>query len=262
MISAGIDVGSKNIKAVLMKDGNEVARAQSGSTFEQNTVAHELLDRTLAKAGATRAEVAHITVTGMGRSAIDFADSTLTDISAAARGAAHYYPGATTIIEVGAEESRAIKTDGKGRVLDSAVNGKCAAGSGSFTESMARALGLELAQFARISLTSDIKIPMNAQCTVFAESEVVSLIHQSTAKKDIARAVHDAIASRVGSMARRIKVEGDVVLLGGLAHNPGFCKSLIDNLALGELMIPENPEFVDAVGAAITAAERAAKPVA
>jgi benzoyl-CoA reductase subunit D len=161
-------------------------------------------------------------------------------------------------VEVGAEESRGIKTDGKGRVLDSAVNEKCAAGSGSFTESMARALGMSLKEFAEKSLESNLKIPMNAQCTVFAESEVVSLIHSGTDKKDISRAVHDAIASRISSMVRRVKLEGDVVLLGGLAYNPGFVRSLKDNLGVSELKIPEKPEFGDALGAAVIAAERAA----
>lgn len=164
----------------------------------------------------------------------------------------------TTVIEVGAEESRSIKTDGDGKVVDAAVNEKCAAGSGSFTESMARALGMTLKEFAEKSLESSARIPMNAQCTVFAESEVVSLIHAGTDRKDIARAVHDAIASRVAAMARRVKLEGEVVLLGGLAHNPGFVQSLKENLDLGDLKIPAQPEFADAVGAALIAAERAA----
>jgi benzoyl-CoA reductase subunit D len=257
MITAGIDVGSKNIKVVVCKDGRVIAETLGTGGFEQSEVARELFSKALEQAGLQRSEVDHVTVTGVGRNALDFADSRVTDVTAAARGANFLFPGATTVVEVGAEESRGIKTDGRGRVIDSAVNEKCAAGSGSFTESMARALEMDLQEFAQKSLESSARIPMNAQCTVFAESEVVSLIHSGTDKKDIARAVHDAIASRVSSMVRRVKLEGDVVLLGGLAHNPGFVKSLKDNLELDEVKIPAKPEFADAVGAAVIAAERA-----
>ncbi len=258
MITAGIDVGNRNIKVVIMKEGKIASRLAGTAGFEQREVAFKLLASAMADAGVTRDEVAHITATGMGRNALDFADSQVTDVTAAARAAAYFFPGVTTIIEVGAEESRGIKTDGKGRVLDSAINEKCAAGSGSFTESMARALGMELDEFAQKSLESTVQIPMNAQCTVFAESEVVSLIHQSTEKKDIARAVHDAIASRVSSLVRRVKLEGEVALFGGMAYNPGFCKSLMDKLKVDHLKIPEQPEFADAIGAAIVASKRAA----
>lgn len=259
MTTAGVDAGSKNIKVVVVRDGRVVARSIGTGGYEQGAVARELLDKALHEAGVTRGRLEHVTATGVGRSAIDFADSTVTDVTAAARGANFLYPGLTTVVEVGAEESRALKTDGRGRVLDSAVNEKCAAGSGSFTESMARALGgMTLREFAEKSLESTVRVPMNAQCTVFAESEVVSLIHAGVDKRDIARAVHDAIASRVCSMVRRVKVEGDVVLVGGLAYNAGFVKCLRENLEADRVRIPEGPEFVDALGAAVLAAERAA----
>lgn len=257
MITAGIDVGSKNIKVVVLEGDRVIAKSLGTGCFDQSEVAENLLVRALGEVHLHRDDVAHITVTGAGRNAVDFGDSRVTEITAAARGANFIFPDAVTIVEVGAEESRSIKTDGNGRVLDSSVNEKCAAGSGSFTESMARALGMSLGEFAEKSLESTAKIPMNAQCTVFAESEVVSLIHSGTDKRDIARAVHDAIGSRVSSMVRRIKLEGDVVVLGGLAHNPAFVRSLKDNLEVDEVKIPEEPEFAGALGAALVAAERA-----
>jgi len=258
MITAGIDMGSKNIKVIVLKDGQVLAQTSCAGGFEQNALAEELLAKALQQAGLKREDLKHLVATGVGRGLVDFADSTVTDITAAARGANTVLPGVTTVVEVGAEESRGIKTDGRGKVIDSAVNEKCAAGSGSFTESMARALGMTLQEFAEKSLESSARIPMNAQCTVFAESEVVSLIHSGTDKKDISRAVHDAIAGRVSSMVRRIKLEGEVALLGGLAFNPGFVRSLQENLAVDHLKIPENPQFIDALGAAVIAAERAA----
>lgn len=257
MITAGVDVGSKNIKVVVLKDGRVAARAMAAGGFEQEVIARGLYEKALKDAGLSPADVAHVSATGAGRNVIDFAHTKVTEVTAAARGANFLYPGVTTVVEVGAEESRGVKTDGKGRVLDSVVNEKCAAGSGSFTESMARALGMSLKEFAEKSLESNLKISMNAQCTVFAESEVVSLIHSGAAKNDIARAVHDAIASRIASMVRRVKLEGDVVLLGGLSYNQGFVKSLKENLGISELKIPQGPEFADALGAAVIAAERA-----
>ena len=146
-----------------------------------------------------------------------------------------------------------------GRVLDFAANEKCAAGAGAFAESMARALQLTLADFGTASLMSTQAIPMNAQCTVFAESEVVSLIHAATPVPDIARAVLDAVASRVCAMTRRAGIEDAVVLIGGMAHNPGFVRALREALGVGELWLPQAPEYVSALGAALIAASIAAK---
>ena len=128
---------------------------------------------------------------------------------------------------MGADEARAIKLSPEGKVIDFAINEKCAAGAGAFVEAMSRALDMPLDDFASVSLESTQTIPMNAQCTVFAESEVVSLIHANTPPADIARAVHDAMASRVSAMVRRIGVEDPVVLGGGAALNVGFVKSLV-----------------------------------
>lgn len=257
MITAGIDLGSRNIKVVVLRDGGVLARQCAAGALVQAPTAERFLAEVLGAAGASRGALAHVTATGAGRKLAGFADSRVTEVSAAARGANHLYPGVTTVVEVGAEQSRGIKTDGAGRVIDAAVNEKCAAGSGSFTESMARALGMELPEFARKSVESTARIPMNAQCTVFAESEVVSLIHQGVAKRDIARAVNDAIAGRVATLVRRVKVEGEVVVLGGVGRNGGFLRALQENLG-GGLLVPDAPEFADALGAALVAAERAA----
>ncbi|PLX44989.1 MAG: CoA activase [Deltaproteobacteria bacterium] len=259
MVTAGIDAGNKRIKAVLLGDAGVMAFASSSGGYALRDSAEALFGELLTAAGLKREEVRHITATGMGRDLVDFAASRVTDVTAAARAAAYLLPGVATIVEVGAEESRAVRTDGAGRVLDSSVNEKCAAGSGSFTESMARALGLTLEEFGAKSLDSTEKIDMNAQCTVFAESEVVSLIHNSVKESDIARAVHDAIASRVSSQVRRVGIAGEVALFGGMAKNPGFVKSLEEALGVEGISIPEEPDFADALGAALIAADRALK---
>jgi benzoyl-CoA reductase subunit D len=180
----------------------------------------------------------------------------VTEVGADAKGATFLFPTARTVIDVGAEEGRGIRCDENGKVVDFVVNEKCAAGAGAFTEAMARALELKLEEMGALSLQATKAVPMNAQCTVFAESEVVSLVHAKTPKTDIVRAVHDAIASRIISMVRRVGVEKEVVLIGGMARNIGFVDSLKRGLEM-DLVVPDEPEFVGALGAALIAAERA-----
>ncbi|MFX1475772.1 MAG: BadF/BadG/BcrA/BcrD ATPase family protein, partial [Promethearchaeota archaeon] len=150
---------------------------------------------------------------------------------------------------------RAVKCDESGKMIDFVVNERCAAGAGAFVEAMARALEVELEQMGPMSLEASEAVAMNAQCTVFAESEVVSLIHAQTPKSAIARAIHDAIAERVTSMVRRLGVTKDVLLVGGLAHDVGFVHSMKHSLGV-EVHTVEFPEYTSALGAATVASER------
>ncbi|MCP4658052.1 MAG: CoA activase, partial [bacterium] len=153
---------------------------------------------------------------------------------------------------------RAVRCTEGGKVEDFAVNEKCAAGAGTFTEAMARALEVELEELGRMSLRATQAVPMNAQCTVFAESEVVSLLHAKTPKEDISRAVHDAMASRITSMVRKVGFRKDLVAIGGLARNVGFLESLKRGLET-EILVPEEPELTPALGAALIGVDRAEK---
>jgi benzoyl-CoA reductase subunit D len=240
VLVAGIDVGAKNVHTVLVKDGEFVAGVVVPSGFDQEESAENGLTEAARVAGVARSEIALVAATGAGR-----------------KGASILCPGARTIIDVGADEARAIRVDEKGKVVDFAVNEKCAAGAGAFVEAMSRALEMSLADFAKASLESTKVIAMNAQCTVFAESEVVSLIHANTPAGDIARAVHDAMASRVSAMVRRVGVEDPVVLGGGAALNVGFVKSLSEALGGVDIAVPEDAPYLGAQGAALIAWERA-----
>lgn len=251
MIIAGIDVGAKTVKVVLMEDGKIRAKAMVLSGFDQTASANEALEDALKEAGLSRETIGSIITTGAGRKAIPFAKGDVTEVRAAALGTISLFPSVRTVIDVGAEEARAIKCDPNGKVLDFAVNEKCAAGSGAFTEAMARALEVKLEELGPLSLQSTQAIPMNAQCTVFAESEVVSLIHAKTSKADIARAVHDALSSRVVAMVRRVGVAPELALVGGVAHNPGFVDSFKRTLGMETVCTMEDPEFVGAIGAAL-----------
>ncbi|MBS1261677.1 MAG: 2-hydroxyisocaproyl-CoA dehydratase activator [Calditrichaeota bacterium] len=256
MITIGVDVGAKNAKLLVLRDGEIVGKKSRESGFDQETVTNELLAATLAEFGIDRDEVTGICSTGAGRKAVQYAGDKITEVTAAARACFELYPDTKTVIDVGAEEGRAIRSGERGKVEDFAINEKCAAGSGAFTEAMARALEVSVDELGRISLKSDASVPMNAQCAVFAESEVISLLHARTPKQDIAKAIHDAIASRIVSMTRRVGLNKPVVLVGGMARNVGFIHSL--NTAMqDEVRIPDAPEMIAAYGAALVAAERA-----
>jgi benzoyl-CoA reductase subunit D len=250
VITAGIDVGAKWVKVILLKDGEIVGRAKALTGFEQEESAKKALAAALAAADLDEAAVDRAVATGAGRRAAPGKPIELTEVTAAAIGAVHIDPSARTVIDVGAEEGRAIKTSPEGKVADFAVNEKCAAGSGAFTEAMARALETPVEEIGPLSLRSSQAIPMNAQCAVFAESEVVSLLHAKTPKADIARAVHDAIASRIVSMTRKVGINPDVVVIGGVAKNAGFIAAVERELSL-EVKVPEDPDFVSALGAAL-----------
>jgi predicted CoA-substrate-specific enzyme activase len=257
MIVAGIDVGAKNVHAVLIKDGALAARATVASGFDHEESAERGLAEAAAAAGVGRDDIDLVAATGAGRKALAFAAQQPTEVAADGKGASDLYPGARTVIDVGADEARAIRLGADGRVIDFAINEKCAAGAGAFVEAMSRALDMDLDDFAKASLDSTQSIPMNAQCTVFAESEVVSLIHANTPPADIARAVHDAMASRVSAMVRRIGVEDPVVLGGGAALNIGFVKALSEALGGVDIYVLADAEYLGAHGAALIAWEAA-----
>ncbi len=253
MIVAGIDVGGKNVHMVIVRDGEVIARTKALSGIKKAEAAEQLYTETLQQAGLKREGVERVVATGGSGQRVTFADGVIPDAAADARGAIRLVPTARTVIDVGAEEGRAIKISPEGKVLDFAINERCAAGTGTFVDTMARALEISVEEMAKLSLKATHSIPMNAQCAVFGESEVVSLIHQKVSRQDIARAVHDAIAGRVSSVARIVGLEDDVVMIGGMAKNTGFVESLKKDIDVN-LRVPEAPEYVGALGAAVAAA--------
>ncbi len=256
MITVGIDMGAKNIKVLVLRDGEAAGWTLAVAGFDAAATAQQALDEALAQAGCTRADAARVVATGAGREEAPDKDATITEVSAVARGAVTLFPEIRTVVDVGAEEGRAIRCDERGKVVDFAINEKCAAGAGAFTEAMARALEVPLEQLGPLSLRSTKPIPLNAQCTVFAESEVVSMIHSNVPKEDMARAVHDAMASRIVSLVRKVGYNPPVALVGGLARNVGFVDALKRGLELNLLSIPDAPEYCAALGAALSATDQ------
>lgn len=254
MITAGIDCGAKNTKTVILKDGKIIGKGIVLTGFDQSEAVKASLEMALKDAVVSFKDLKHIGGTGSGAKSIQVADVNVNDIKAMSMAAHYFFPTARTVADVGAEEGRAAKCDEKGNVMDFAINEKCAAGAGAFIEAMGRALETPLTEMGPLALSSDKAIAMNAQCTIFAESEVVGLIHAKTLKKDISKSIHDAMASRIVSMIRRIGVNPDIVMIGGVAYNPGFVAALQRELGVEKIFIPDNPEYGTAVGAAVVAA--------
>lgn len=257
MITAGIDCGAKNTKTVIMKDGKIIGKGKVLTGFDQNKAIMESWQMALKDAGISEDQVEAACGTGSGKNAVKNVKSLVNDIKAMAKGANYFFAKARTVADVGAEEGRAAKLNEKGNAIDFAINEKCAAGAGAFIEAMGRALETPLEEMGPLALKSDKEIPMNAQCAIFAESEVVGLIHAKTPKQDISKAIHDAMASRIVSMIRRVGLNPDVVMLGGVGYNPGFVEAMKRELNLESIYIPEDPEFGMAVGAAVVAGEGA-----
>jgi benzoyl-CoA reductase subunit D len=258
MISAGIDMGTQRVKVAILKDNQIISQSQAFTGFEPTKAAQQAFEEALQKANLNRTDIQHVTATGAGANMAPYADSTISMMGADAKAGTHYFSSARTVIDVGAEDARAVKCDEKGLMLDFVVNARCAAGAGTFIEAMARALEVELEDMGSLSLKAERASPINASCVIFAESDVVSLIHKEEPKTEIARAIFDAMAERVSSMVHRLGLKPDIVLVGGVAKDVGFVASLKRRLGT-EILIPEEPLYAGAVGAALVAAKKATR---
>jgi len=254
MLTAGVDVGARTIKIVIVGDGEIKARniTRSGyNLMESNSKAWADLE---TRCGYRAGDMDKILATGAGREAIQAPDD-VTEVVAAARGVYALDESVRTVIEVGSEEGRAVRLGEGGKVIDFAINEKCASGTGAFIEAMARVLGVTLEQLGPMSLESTVPVTIKAQCAVFAESELITMIHSKVPQADMARAIHDALADRVVSMVRWVGIKQKVMLIGGVSRNIGFVKSLERKIE-SEVIVPHDPEYVSAIGAALIAAGR------
>ena len=255
MITVGMDLGTQRVKAVVLKDDVVVARGQAFSGFDPSKAAEEAVNEALKNANLKTSDVAYFVATGAGMEMALNANGTVSMMGADAKAGVYLFPKARTIIDVGAEEARAVKCDDRAVMVDFIVNERCAAGAGAFIEAMARALEVKLEEMGPLSLKAERASPINASCVIFGESDVVSLIHRQESKPEIARAVFDAMADRISSMIHRLGVNPDVVLIGGVAKDVGFVASLKRKLGV-DVLIPDFPDYAGALGAALIAATR------
>ncbi len=256
MITVGMDLGTQRVKAVVLKDGAVASRGQALSSFDPTKAAEQAVEEALKAAGLKLSDVSYFAATGSAMDMAPYANGTVSMMGADAKAGVYLFPKARTIVDVGAEEARAVKCDEKGIMVDFVVNERCAAGAGAFIEAMARALEVKLEDLGQLALKAERASPINASCVIFGESDVVSLIHRQESKPEIARAVFDAMADRISSMVHRLGVNPDVVLVGGVAKDVGFIDSLNRKLGL-TVSIPQYPDYAGALGAALTAASRA-----
>ena len=250
MICIGLDCGAKTVKAVVLKDGRIVGRAAKLARLDTARAARAACAESLETAGLTRSDVARVFATGVGKGEPDSVDDVVTEVSADAWGGFSQDANIRTIIDVGAEEARVIRIDGSGKVVDFAVNERCAAGTGAFADAMARILEVTPEELGTLSLSSTEDIAINAQCVVFAESEIVSMLHSQVSKPNMARAVHNAIAERIVPMGRRVGIEEEITVIGGVSKNVGFIQSLEDRLEK-RVKVLDDSEYMGAIGAAV-----------
>ena len=256
MYVMGIDSGSTSTNAVIMDQDRKikafsVVRTGAKSGVSADRALHEVLE----KAGLAREDISWIVSTGYGRVSIEFADENVTEISCHGKGAHYFNPASRTILDIGGQDSKAIRLNENGEVKDFVMNDKCAAGTGRFLEMIARTLEVSLDELGAIALTSKEKIEITSMCSVFAESEVISLIANNKEKADIADGVCHAIANKASGLLRRVGMEPEFMMTGGVAKNPGVVRAVEEKIG-SKLYICEEPEIVGAAGAALYALEK------
>ena len=245
---AGIDIGSRTIELVVVDEGGTLLESHQADTgFDPMSEAKRLVEKVTYD---------RIMATGYGRTLfeISFEAPTVTEIKAHARGAWSFFPSARTVLDIGGQDSKAIALFENGMVKKFEMNDRCAAGTGKFLEIMARTLGFELDAFGREALLTDRDVHISSMCTVFAESEVTSLIAKGQDRREIARGLHMSVIRRAAGMLNRVSEEGDIVFTGGVAKNPCMQVLLMEKLGR-TVRVPPDPQMVGALGAALIAAE-------
>jgi len=259
VITGGVDIGSVATKALILRDGQIAARAVLPTGSRPKQAAQGVLEQALQAAGLKRTDLQRVVSTGYGRRVVEFGDRTITEISACAQGTTHLgSPRGVirNIIDLGGQDIKVIALDPDGEIADFAMNDKCAAGTGRFLEVMARALEVELGELGELALKSGREIAINATCTVFAESEVISLLAQEVKKEDIIAGIHHSIAERVLALVKKVGLQEIVSFNGGGAKNPGLRAALEAKLGV-PIDVPEAPQFINSLGAALVAAKPA-----
>jgi len=252
MITAGIDIGHKSVSALILDEDRIITHAALVFSGGVEDAAKIAFDRVLEQSGLKRSEIDRVFATGVGREKVTFADGHPTQMLSHVKAAHRLFPGARTVIDMGAEGSRILRCDAEGNLAEFVMNDKCASGAGVFLETVAGMMRMPISEIGPLSLNSSNQVTLTTTCAVFAESEIVAEIHRGSPKADILWAVHDAIAAKVVSASKRIKVEPEIVFTGGVARNRGVAEALKKHLGF-PIRIPENPDIVGAMGAAILA---------
>ena len=256
----GIDIGSVSTKGVITNDGELQASHLIPSGGNYSTAAQKLREELLSKAGLLPDDIAGVVVTGHGVDNIPFATKKIADIRCCARGMSHLFPSVRTIIDAQGQSSQAIRLNDKGQVINVVVSEKCASGSGRFLEIIANVLQMKLEDIGPVSLESDNPVTFTTGCAVFGESEVISRISEGISKTDILAGVNKALAEKLSALVDRVGLEERCAISGGGGLNIGLIKRVEEKLGV-ELMVPPEPQLINALGAAVVAEEASRDPV-
>jgi (R)-2-hydroxyacyl-CoA dehydratese activating ATPase len=258
MIVGGCDVGSTTGKAVILNDLSIVSHFIIPSTTRPAETARIAMDEALKLAGlGSLDELDYVVGTGYGRLKVPFANDNVSEITCHARGAHWMNPAVRTVVDIGGQDCKVMSVDEQGRVIEFAMNDRCAAGTGRFFEGMARVLGCGLEGISALDNQGSNPATISSQCSVFAESEVVTLINEGVDLPDIIAGINNSVANRLYAMVRRIGLVKELVLTGGCSKNAGLAQALEKKLQAGVTMLPQDPQIAGAVGAALIASEKA-----
>lgn len=252
MITAGVDVGAATAKTAIISDGKILSYAIIPTGDSVARAAERVTRAALEQAGLSMADLSFVISTGYGRNGVAFANKTASEIICHAKGVNLLMPAARTVIDIGGQDSKVIGVRENGTVSDFVMNDKCAAGTGRFLEVMAGVLGLDIEEMGPISCTSKEPCPISNTCTIFAETEMVSLRAEGRTREDLVAGIHKAVASRVVVMGKTVGYREQVVFTGGVAKNTGVKNSLEAGIGL-PILIPEEPQIMGALGAALLA---------
>lgn len=260
-VTAGLDVGSTYTKAIVFSEEGGILGKASGPTgFKLTEIARKIYDAALEDAGLKEEDVAYVIATGSGRHQVDFKDLHVTDLTASARGAAFFFPGTRTILDVGGQTMKASRVDEKANVISFRLNDKCAAGTGAFLEKTARYMGYDIEEISALMTTSKEPVPISGVCAVFAESEVINHLSLGTPPADIMQGAIESLTGRSVQLMKRVRAEPEYTLIGGILRFETMGKTVSDLLE-AEVNIPEPDmvQYMAALGCAILSHRRLEK---
>ena len=254
MYTMGLDIGSTTSKGVIIKDGEEIVASVLVPVGTGTSGPLKLIKELKEKSNLTEKDIEKTVVTGYGRIQYKDADKQISELSCHAKGVAFLIPGARTIIDIGGQDAKAMKLNNKGKLINFIMNDKCAAGTGRFLDVMAGVLETDVSTLGEISEKSTKEVSISSTCTVFAESEVISHLSANAKKEDIVAGIHTSVVRRVSTLAMRVGIEDQVVMVGGVARNKGIVKAMEKELG-HDIKVPELAQLTGALGAAIYAFE-------
>jgi (R)-2-hydroxyacyl-CoA dehydratese activating ATPase len=261
ILFAGVDLGSTMTKIVMIDDSDNIVSSVVRHTGARHRrLACQVMQEVLDTTGTSLGQIEYIVATGYGRINVPFADRHFTEMTCHARGVASIFPRVRLVIDIGGQDSKGLQIK-DGKLLDFAMNDKCAAGTGRFLEVLAETLNIRVEELGPLSLKSQNKVTIDSPCTVFIRQEVANHLSAGVPIEDIVAGLHDSIAGKVAKMVKRLKIEPDVVFTGGVAKNTGVVKSLEENLEC-RLLVPEEPLLSGALGAALLGKEMFLKVIA